>query len=269
MSSTIFRHEFRSHLKSVLTWSLAAALIIFFYFSIFPTFADQASLMNEMMKKFPPALLEAFGMTQIDLSTVLGFYSFTFVFVQICLAVQAGNYGFGLVSIEENELTADFLLSKPVSRGQVLTSKLLAAVASLTLTNLLIWVSSFMAIALFKGSRTYEVGPLLLLLLSIFIFQLFFLCVGLFISLLVKRIRNVTPFSLGLAFGSYILSAFSDIFGDVSLELITPFKHLNASYIIQHGAYNLPLVLLNVSVSIIALAFAYWLYIRRDIHAVS
>jgi ABC-2 type transport system permease protein len=269
MSSTIFRYEFRSHLKSVITLSLAAALIIVFFFSIFPTFADQASLMNEMLKKFPPALLEAFGLIQVDLSTVLGFYSFAFAFVQICLAVQAGNYGFGLVSIEENELTADFLLSKPVSRGQVLTSKLLAALASLALTNLVIWVSSFIAIALFKGNRTFEIGPLLLLLLSIFIFQLFFLSVGLFISLLLKRIRNVTPFSLGLAFGSYILSAFSDVFKEVSLEMITPFKHLDASYIVQHGAYNPPLFLLNVAISLIALAFAYWLYIRRDIHAVS
>ena len=54
-----------------------------------------------------------------------------------------GNYGFGLVSIEESELTADFLLSKPVSRAQVLTSKLLAALTSLIITDLVVWVTSF------------------------------------------------------------------------------------------------------------------------------
>ena len=269
MSSTIFRYEFRSHLKSVFTWSVAVTLIIFFYFSIFPVFADQTEMLNQMMAKFPPALLEAFGMNRADLSTVLGFYCLVFLFVQICLAVQAGNYGFGLVSIEENELTADFLLSKPVSRGQVLTSKLLAALASLTLTNLVIWISSFIAIAFFKGDRSFDVGTLVLVLLSIVIFQLFYLSVGLVISLLIKRVRSVTPFSLGLAFGTYILNAFSGVFGDIALELITPFKHLDPNYIVQHSAYNLPLVLLNMTITIISLAASYWLYTHRDIHAVS
>ncbi len=109
--------------------------------------------MNELLAKFPPELRAAFGMDKMDLSTVLGFYSFIFLFVQLCLAIQASNYGFGLVSIEESELTADFLLSKPVSRAQVLTSKLLAALTSLTITNLVVWVSSFVAISLFRGER--------------------------------------------------------------------------------------------------------------------
>ena len=59
------------------------------------------------------------------------------------------------------------------------------------------------------------------------------------------------------------------MFGDVKLELITPFKHFDAAYIVQNEAYDTPLVLLNVAVSLVALAASYWLYIRRDIPAVS
>lgn len=269
MSTTIYKHELRARLKSVFIWSLAVAFLIAFFFSLFPVFADQAALMNEFMARYPQQLRAAFGMDNMDLAAVLGFYSFIFLFVQLCLAIQASNYGFGLVSIEESELTADFLLSKPVSRTQVLTSKLLAALTALTITNLVVWAVSFAAIALFRGARPYEPARLLLLLLSIVIFQLFFLGVGLVISLLVKRVRSVTPYALGLGFGAYVLSAFSGVFGEIKLELITPFKHLDAAAIISHGAYNTPLVLLNVAVSVIALAASYWLYIRRDIPAVS
>jgi len=191
------------------------------------------------------------------------------MFVQLCLAIQAGNYGFGLVSVEENELTADFLLSKPVSRFQVLTSKLLAVLTSLTITNLVIWVVSFAAITLFRENHAYEPRKLILVLVSIVIFQLFFLSVGLVISLLVKRIRSVTPYGLGLGFGAYVLNAFGGVFGTVALELLTPFKHLDGAAIIKHGAYDTPLVLLNVAVTLIALAVSYWRYIRRDIPAVS
>lgn len=269
MSANIFRHEFRARLKSVVIWSLAVAAIILIYFSFFSVFADQAEVLNQMLENFPAELRAAFGLDKMDLTEVLGYFSFVFLFVQLCLAIQAANYGFGLVSIEENELTADFLLSKPVSRSQVLTSKLLAALTSLTITNLVIWVTSFAAISLFRGEREYEPRTLLLLLLSILIFQLFFLSVGLVISLLVKRVRSVTPYGLGLGFGAYVLSAFSGIWGDVTLELITPFKHLDAPYIVQNGAYNTPLVLLNVAVTVVSLVVSYWLYTRRDIPAVS
>jgi ABC-2 type transport system permease protein len=268
MSATIYLHEFRLRLKSVITWSLSLLAMIFIFYSIFPTFADQAATINKAMSNFPPALLAAFGMGQVDLSTVLGYYSFIFLFAQVCLAIQAGNYGFGLVSIEETELTADFLVSKPVSRVQIISSKLLAAFTSLTITNLVVWASTFVALEMFKGSRTYDTHILLLLLASIVIFQLFFLSLGLVISLLVRRVRSVTPYSLGLGFGMYILSAFSGLEGVSNLELITAFKHFDPNYIIKHGAFDTPLVLLNAAVSIISLAASYWLYIRRDIHAV-
>jgi ABC-2 type transport system permease protein len=269
MSANIFRHEFRARLRSVLIWSLGLAFLIAFFFSLFPVFADQAALMNEFLARYPQQLRAAFGLDNMDLATVLGFYSFLFMFAQLCLAIQAGNYGFGLVSIEETELTADFLLSKPVSRSRVLTSKLLAALSSLGITDLVVWVCTLVAIFLFREGREFDWHTLLLLLLSVVIFQLFFLSVGLVISLLVRRVRSVTPYSLGLGFGAYVLSAFSGVFGEVALELITPFKHLDPAYIVRHGAYDTPLVLLNVTITLVSLALAYWLYVRRDIPAVS
>lgn len=268
MRMNIFRQEFAMHLRSVLTWSAALAALIFVFTSMFTAFAQDAELLNEMMSKFPEALLTAFGMTGVNLATILGYFSFIFLFVQVCLAIQAANYGFGLVSIEEREWTADFLLAKPVGRPQILTSKLLAALSSLLITDVVVWASSLGFIQLFKGDRTYEVQPLVLLLLSIVLFQLFFLAVGLVVSLLVKRIRSVTPYAMALGFGMYVLSVFGDMLGESVLEKITPFRHFDPQYIIQHGAYDTPLVLISVAVILIALAGSYVLYTRRNIPAV-
>jgi ABC-2 type transport system permease protein len=265
MSVNIFRHELRMYLRSVITWSLSVAALILVYVSLFSSFAQDAALLNTMMAKFPKALLTAFGMTGIDLSTVLGYFGLVFLFVQICLAIQAANYGFALVSIEEREWTADFLLAKPVRRTQILTSKLLAALSGLTITNAVVWISSLGFINLFKGDRTYEAGPLLLLLLSIVAFQLYFLAVGLVVSLLVKRVRSVTPYAMALGFGMYVLSAFGGMLGESALEKVTPFKHFDPNYIIQHGAYDVPLVLISVAVIMVSLVGSYVLYARRDI----
>lgn len=269
MKANIYLHELRTRLKSVITWSLGVGLLIVFFLSIFPSFSEQAALLNEMLAKFPPQLLAAFGMGNLDMSSMLGYFAFLVTFIQLCLAIQAANYGFGLVSIEESELTADFLLSKPVSRWQVLNSKLLAALTSLVVTDLVIWVWSYICILAFRGSHPFDTPTLLLLYASLFLFQLFFLGLGLAISLLVRRVRSVTPYALGLAFGAYLFNAFGRIFGQVDLELITPFKHFDPVLIVENAAYNTPMVLANVGVSVIALALGYWLYIRRDIPAVS
>jgi ABC-2 type transport system permease protein len=268
MAMNIFRHEFKMSLRSVITWSVAVAVLILVYVSLFSSFAQQAENLNQMMANFPKQLLMAFDLNGVDLSTVLGYFGFVFLFTQICLSIQAANYGFSLVSIEEREWTADFLLAKPVKRTQIMTSKLLAALSGLTITNIVVWISSFGFINLFKGDKTYETSTLLLLLLSIVVFQLFFLSVGLVISLLVKRIRSVMPYSMGLAFGMYVLSVFGDMLGTSALEKITPFKHFDPNYIIQHGAYDLPLVLISISVIVISLAGSYALYTKRDIPSV-
>ena len=115
MNANIYLHELRSRLKSTLIWSVALTVLVTFFFSFFSLFAEQAALMNEFLSRYPQELRAALGFDRMDMSTVLGYYTFIFLFAQLCLSIQAANYGFGLVSIEENELTADFLLSKPVS----------------------------------------------------------------------------------------------------------------------------------------------------------
>ena len=166
MNINIFRHEMSSRVRSVIIWSLSIAALVIFYYSIFPSFAEDAALSNQLMAKFPKELRDAFGLGKVDLSTILGFFTLVFVFIQLCLAIQAGNFGFGLVSIEETEKTADFLLTRPVSRFRIFTNKLLAAICSLLITDIIVSLAIFLAITSFKGERTYDASTLLLVLLQ-------------------------------------------------------------------------------------------------------
>lgn len=261
----IYKHEFKMNLKSVIIWSISIFLLILIYLSAFTAIAVDAEMMNQMMSQFPEELLIAFGMDEMDMSSVLGFYALVFLFAQVCLAIQAANYGFSLVSIEERELTADFLLAKPVSRSHILTNKLMAAITSLTITNIMVWISSFAVIEMVRDGKEYNADALVLLLMTIVVFQLFFLTVGMFISLMVKRVRSVTPYSMALAFGMYIMSAFGGMMGDDKLEIISPFKHFDPNYIINNNAYNTPLVMLSVTAIVVSIVGSYILYSKRNI----
>jgi ABC-2 type transport system permease protein len=261
----IFVHELKAKLRSVSIWSISIALLLLTFLSISSGFIEKAALLNEMLANFPPQLLMAFGMNNMDFSSILGYFGLIFLFCQICLAIQAANYGFGLVSIEETELTADFLLAKPVGRGNILSAKLLAALTALTITNLVVWASSFGFLAIFDSGVEYQVGSLIVLLASILVFQLFFLFVGLAISLLVKRVRSVTPFSMSLVFGLYILNIFDDMIGKKSLEVISPFSHFDPGYIVKNANWDWPQVAISAAFILVSAVASYWLYSRRNI----
>ncbi|MFV1950313.1 MAG: ABC transporter permease subunit [Anaerolineales bacterium] len=261
----IFTHEFKSYLKSVAIWSAANFMIILIYFSAFNAIAVEAEDFAQLMSSFPEELLIAFGMTNMDFTSLLGFFGVVFLFCQICLAIQASNYGFSLVSIEERELTADFLLPKPVGRGRILTSKLLAAFLALTITNLAVWASSFFVINLVRDGRSYDLNALVLILSTIVIFQLFFLTVGTLISLLMKRVRSVISLSMALAFGMYILNVFGSMLGEDKLEIISPFRHFDPNYILANGNYDFPLFMVSVVVILAAVPLSFLLYQKRNI----
>ena len=115
------------------------------------------------------------------------------------------------------------------------------------------------------GDKEFDSKSLILLLLSIAIFQLAFLSIGMLISLLVKRVRNVTPYAMALGLGMYILSAFGGMLGEDKFDIITPFKHFEPNYIINHRAYDTPLVMISVAFIIVSIVGSYLLYTRRNI----
>ncbi len=262
----IFIHEFKSYIKSVLIWSVSIFLIILVYLSAFYSIADDLAQVNDLLASFPEELLIAFGMTDLNFTSILGMFGLAFLFCQICLAIQASNYGISLVSIEEREFTADFLLAKPVGRGQIMTTKLLAAFAALTITNLSVWASSFIVINYLNDGPPIDNGLLVILLSSIVIFQLFFLTVGVLISLLMKRVRSVVPLSMALAFGMYVVSAFGGMLGDDTIDVISPFTHFEPNAIITNGSYD-PLMVISVVVILIAIPASYVLYSKRNIQS--
>ena len=69
-----------------------------------------------MLDNFPPAIKAAMGIAVDSFKSPLGYYTFAFTYSLLFGAIQAMNLGIGIVSKEEREKTADFILTKPVSR---------------------------------------------------------------------------------------------------------------------------------------------------------
>lgn len=265
----IYSREAKNRIKSALIWSISIFFLVLLFMSLYPGFATDESLWEMVLENYPEVMLKAMGMTGVNMATVIGYFTFCMLFAQICFAVQASNYGFSILSEEERDMTADFLLTKPIKRSSVFFSKVFAAITGLVITNAAFWASTFLCISIFSDGHKYEPKVFVELLSVVILFQLFFLGVGMVISVSVKKIKSVLSYSMGLAFGMYIISASGSIIGEDRLSYITPFKYFEPNSFITEGGYDPVLIVVCSMIIVITITAAFFLYKKRNVRTAS
>lgn len=264
----IFKQEFKMKTKSIIIWSLSLAVFMIFYMAFFPTMAQDSEAFDSIMNSFPEEMLNALGLRDgMSLASLMGYFTLTFAMMQLAIAIQSANYGFSILSEEERELTADFLMSKPVSRREIYLSKFFSAFLGLILTSIAVGIASFLSLRLINGGHSYELANVFKLLITVPIFQLLFLTLGMFISMLFKKVRSVISLSMALSIGLYVINSVKGIVDSEILGYITPFHYFEPGYILKSGDYDLKLLLLAGVIIIISLVSSYLIYNRRDINS--
>lgn len=262
----IYLFELKQLKKSILLWGLVVPLSLFSYIAFFPLISSSGDDFMVLMNQMPEEMLAMFGMVpELPITTILGYFSLTFTIVQIPLAIQASNYGFNMLSVEERELTADFLLSRPVTRRKIIISKFLAAFTSLTIVNAILWICSVSAVLIFKSDEPVELNKLFVLLSSVVFFQLFFVGMGMLISMLVKKIQSVISYSMALGFGMYIIASLGTLISSDLFKYLSPYAHFSPSYILINGNYDWILAMISITTIVASLMGSYFLYLRRNI----
>ena len=264
----ILKFELKMMKTNLAFWVLGINSFVFLYMVFFPLIMADNGAFEAMLANFPEEFLAFFGMNaELPFTSILGYYGLTMDFVLIPIAVQAAHYGFSILSVEEREYTADFLLSKPISRKKIFLNKFYAALAGLTITNLTVWVSSILALLLFNGGQEVVYGGVFIFLSIIILFQLFFLTVGMLISTAVKKVGSVISYSMALGFGLFIVSSFGRMLSNDILSIVGIYGHYNPLDILADNNLNWPLVAISVSISIISFITGYFLYQKRNIAA--
>ncbi|MDR7002537.1 ABC transporter permease subunit [Neobacillus niacini] len=263
----IFLHELKAYRKSTMIWTVSLAALIVFFLSMFPGLTQDADQFKKLLENYPEAVRKALGVSLDSITSLLGFYSYGFTYVILCGSIQAMNLGTSILSKEVREKTADFLLTKPVTRKQIVTAKLLAVIISLVITNVI-----YMAIAVITASvvseKSFDMNTFLLISLTAFLVEMMFVALGILISAAASKIKSVLPISIGTVFGFYILNMLGSVIGEKAICYLTPFKYYETSYIIKHSSYQVSFVFIEIVLIIAAIAASYVIYSKKDIHAV-
>jgi len=263
----MFLHELKDYRKSTVIWAASLAALIALFFSMFPSISKEAEEFKKLMEGFPEALRMALGLSVENIGSIIGYYSYVFLYISLCGAIQAMNLGISIVSKEIREKTADFLLTKPVTRTRIMTSKLFAVLTSLVITNIVYLIVST-AVASIVETKEYSIKIFLMISLTLFFIQLIFLALGIIVSVVISKIKSVVPISLGTVFGFFIIGALVSTTGDDALRYITPFKYFDLDYIAQNSSYESSFVIAAIGFIAAAITASYFIYLKKDIHAV-
>jgi len=263
----IFLHELKLIRKSTLIWTFSLAALAVLFLSLYPAFSHDVANVKKLLEGVPEDVRKAIGLSLADFFTVHGFYSYIFAYIMLAGSIQAMNTGLSILSKEVVGKTADFLFTKPVSRAEVLTAKLLAALTSFLFTNAFYIITAvFTALAVSK--EPFSMRIFIMISATLFFIQLIFFSLGILISVAFPKIRFAIAVSLAIVFGFFIINMFESVFGDQTLRYITPYKYFESAYIIKNGLYETRFVILTILVIIAAITASYILYLKQDINTV-
>lgn len=263
----IYIHELRTNLKSSISYLIGMIVFSAFYVSFFQVFTDEAFGFMKMLEGFPPAFQSAFGVDLANIMSPMGYYSFVLFYILLIASIQGMNLGVSILSKEEREKTADFLMTKPASRSWIMMSKLDAAFTIIIISNLALYLASYLSVSLIINEE-FSFKVFTLLHLSIFLVEMIFLSIGFLIGVFLKRIKSTISITMAVVFGFFAIGAFAVNASDDKMRYLTPFKYFDTSYILKNESFELSYLLVGIGVILVCLVASYLIYVNKDIDSV-
>ncbi|MDD5954766.1 MAG: ABC transporter permease subunit, partial [Firmicutes bacterium] len=168
----------------------------------------------------------------------------------------------GILSKEEKDKTAEFLLTHPVSRVRIITEKLIAVVIQITAMNVMIYALAVGSIAAVGEEIPWKEISLLHLAYYLLQLELAGICFGL--SAFLRK--GGAGVGLGIATMMYFLNLIANI-AEVAefLKYITPFGYCEGADIVLNGKLDASRVAIGAVIGIGGIILAYLKYTRKDI----
>src|SRR5699024_6622135 len=156
--------------------------------------------------------------------SALGVYGFLTSFLILAPHMHALDLGLSVITKEDMQETADFLMTKRYSRKQIFLSKMAAALCAIVIIGLAYCLGGFVPLLIVTGGGfDYTIFTLLSLVFPLL--QVLFLLIGVLIGVIISRVGSTLPLALGVAFGLYVTGLFSNVVNSDIARRFSPFRY--------------------------------------------
>lgn len=261
----IILRELRANFKSLIIWSVIVLLFVTVGFSKFSAYEGNPELLA-ILDSLPPAMIEAFSLNAFNLTTITGFFGVMVSYFALILSISAAMWGSDIITKEERDKTVEFALTLPVTRSKLITGKTIAAVINSIALLLITWG------AILLNARAYQTDNqffefVSLSLLALFILQMIFLAVGIFLGCAMAHYKRASSLAVSILLGTYFLSIIAGLNENLDfLKYFSPFKYFNPGTLLHEAKLDITFVLLSAGIVVVSLVGAYMTYAKRDLY---
>jgi ABC-2 type transport system permease protein len=222
--------------------------------------------MADILDNMPDALLNAFSLESANLTTASGFISIAAIYIYLILGMYSAILGSNILSKEERDKTAEFFMTLPVSREQVIRSKLITSVINCALINVIT------SIAIIGTMLPYDLDKeffkfTFLMMFAVFIIQMIFVTLGFFLASILKRYKTSGKIATAIVMVLYIVNVLSGLHKNLAfLEYFSPYRYFSPIAILNDMAYEAKFVAISIVCIVLFTAGTFLIYPKRDLH---
>ncbi|MFC2131604.1 ABC transporter permease subunit [Bacteroidota bacterium] len=269
MSANIFVMEFKRILRPTVLWTFFICLFIYIDMVFYKQMIESGvfdQVLGIMNNPFIGNMVKGFGVNPEQLTDSLGFYAIRNTMVTMLMGgIYAVITASSLIAMEEHDKTSEFLLSRPVTRLEIMNAKLLAFQINLFLLNSVSSVIGYISLEIFRMSD-YSLYSYIVLCIYTYLLTLIFGSIGLFFSLLMKRGRVFIGAIIGIVLGTYFLEVLSKVTESANfLGYFSPFKYADKD-VLKPG-YDLDIwnLVFFIAGSLLLTIISYRIFMKKDI----
>lgn len=258
----LIKNELRLSKKILLIWMAFVLLLCGFAYIEYLSLQDSLGELVAMMDTFPKILMIMFGIGE-DLTSALGWYGCMYFWVAILAYSYAVYLGVTCITKEKEQGTAEYLFTKPVSRSQIVISKVIACVLNL------------FVLAVFSGLCNYftAIQPLggleqkwtaVTTTMGLFFTEVVLFVCAVLVSSLVKSYKNAVRLCAGLLllfYGIYIIADYLDL---SVLYYLTPLKYFDVYTVAKEG-FSIVFLLMAAVIILFSITVAKKVWASREV----
>lgn len=252
----MIKKEFKLERKSLFIWLIAMFIFLLSGMQKYTAFTGTGA--EEMLKLFEemPYFLKAmFGMSSLDVTTIVGYYGMLYFYLVLILAIHGLLLGIKIVTKDEVDKTAEFLYTKPISRRKILFNKLLVSLLITLTINIFVFITALFIIAGFSGN--YLVIELILSSIASLFVQMIFLSIGMLLGI-VKKNKTALYIGLGYFTFTFLLSVAIDVIEKIDFfKFLTPFKYADPKLFLNDRILDYKFIVLQLVIILIIQAVSF------------
>ena len=268
MNRNLFLKEMRRNLSGLIIWVVVICVLVSLTLSFYRTFIENQGKILGMMSLVPKGALAMKGISKFsDMFSILGFYSVNnLIYMMLLGSIYSIVLSSNILLKEEYNKTAEYLLSKPMTRSEIFLTKFAVFALNVFMLNFIVCLVGLIGVELVK-TGTYSLKSYFVFSFYTLLLNLLFGSLGFFISVLVKRAKPITVFSIAIVLIFYFIFSLSKITESGSkIGYLSPFKYVNVE--VSNPAYGLDIWRLTyfIGISVSLTLLSYLIYKRKDIY---